>query len=278
MKLPISAMVVGFNEAHFLDNCLSSLSFCDEIIYTDLGSSDNSVAVAQKYCSNIYMRGLVPSGEFIQSEIVQDLKNDWVVFLDPDEVVDISLANILKDVFENIKVSPSTGAVLVPWLFYFKRRPLMGTVWGGVNSKYLLVNKNRFEFLPVTHYGRRLRAGFSTLEIKKNLEKTNVIHHYWMNSYLIFFKKHFRYLKYEGRDQFNAGRRIKGLSSLFFLPVKEFWHSYIVSKGYKDNFVGFSLSIFWSFYQTIIAFDIMLLQIKWRCKKMSIFRIISHKI
>ena len=254
-------MVVGFNEAHLLDKCLSSLSFCDEIIYTDLGSVDNSVAIAQKYCSTIYLRDRVPSGEYIQSEIIQYLKNDWVIFLDPDEVVDYSLVNSLKEVFKKIKDSPSVGAVLVPWLFYFKSKPIKGTIWGGINSKYFLVNKHRFEFLPITHYGRKIKEGYQTIEIAPNENRTNVLHHYWMNSYSVFFKKHLRYLKNEGRDQFLAGVRFISVKHMCRLPFKEFAKSFWKCSGYKDGLLGLFLSLFWAFYQSYIVIDIFFIQL-----------------
>lgn len=38
-KLAISDMVVGFIEGLFLEQCLNSICFCDEILYADLGST-----------------------------------------------------------------------------------------------------------------------------------------------------------------------------------------------------------------------------------------------
>ncbi len=264
MKLPVSAMVVGYNEGYLLDNCLSSLFFCDEIIYTDLGSIDNSISIAQKYCSQVYSRNIVPSGEYIQAEIVRLVKNDWVVFLDPDEVVDLSLVSLLKENFKTISDSNVIGAVIVPWLFYFNGRPLKGTIWGGMNTKYFLVNRNRFEFSPVTHYGRKLIEGFESLRVPPNTSSTNVLHHYWMKDYRMFFKKHFRYLKKEGKDQYELGVRFRGVQYTLLIPFREFINSYVKCAGYKDGLIGLFLSLFWAFYQSYIAVDILMIQFKKR--------------
>ena len=51
-------MVVGFNEEKLLSNCLSSLFFCDEIIYADLGSKDLSIEVAESFAAKIYKKRL----------------------------------------------------------------------------------------------------------------------------------------------------------------------------------------------------------------------------
>jgi glycosyltransferase involved in cell wall biosynthesis len=170
-------MVVGYNEAHLLNRCFSSLIFCDEIIYTDLGSSDSSLEIARNFETKIYQRTLAPSGEYIQSEIVHFTKNKWVIFLDPDEAIDPTLAEQIIREFNSISGRNEVGAVLVPWQFYFKKSKLNGTVWGGNNSKYLLVHKERFDFLPVTNYGRKIKEGFQTLIIKPDTHVANVLHH-----------------------------------------------------------------------------------------------------
>ncbi len=260
MKLPISAMIVGFNEAHLLKSCLHSISFCDEIYYTDLGSSDNSIEIAREFGAIIQTHGKVPSCEMIQAKVVNQLKNDWVVFIDPDERVDESLSVEIVQRFEQIKNDNTIGAVMVPWLFYFKKHRLKGTVWGGINAKYFLVHKNRFEFEPVVHYGRKILPGFKTIKIHYD-GKNKALHHYWMNSYSVFLKKHFRYLKNEAMDQYNMGVK-QSLKKLPLKPFQAFNQSYFKCKGYKDYFIGFFLSVFWAYYETWVAIGLIRIQSK----------------
>lgn len=260
-------MVVGYNEAHFLEQCFGSLSFCDEIIYTDLGSTDNSLIIAGKYATQIYKRdkATIPSCEMVQTEVIQFTKNDWVIFIDPDEKIAPSLSNQIIEEFEIIKSDSSIGSVRVPWQFYFNKRKLKGTVWGGINKKYLLVNKHRFEFLPIVHYGRRLKEGFQNYEVGYDEKKFNVLHHYWMSSYKVFIRKHLRYLKNESIDNYNLGLRV-GKKALIYTPFQSFSNSFFKSKGYKDRFLGFLLSVFWACYRTKIAVDVFRLQYKKKSK------------
>ncbi len=260
-KLSITAMVVGYNEALFLDGCLQSINFCDEIFYTDLGSTDNSINIAGQYNARIYSRdrATVPSCEIVQAEVVHYTKNDWVIFIDPDEVVDKDLQKQIIDEFTKISFSETIGAVTVPWQFYFKKRKLSGTVWGGSNKKYFLVNKHRFDFLPIIHYGRILKQEFTCYDILENENKTNVLHHYWMNTLKVFLQKHRRYLKNEGKDNYNAGIRV-GIKKVFFTPFQEFYESFVNKKGYKDGLTGLFLSSFWAYYKTHIALDILRIQ------------------
>lgn len=43
----LSAVVVAYNEAHYLSECLRRLTFCDEILVIDLGSQDRSIEIAK---------------------------------------------------------------------------------------------------------------------------------------------------------------------------------------------------------------------------------------
>jgi glycosyltransferase involved in cell wall biosynthesis len=261
MKLPISVMIVGYNEEKFLPGCFESVSFCDEIVYTDLGSTDNSVAVARHYASQIYHREKVPSCEMIQTEVVHYLKYDWVAFIDPDEKVDASLEKEIRNHFAEFVHDKKLGAVIVPWQFYFKRHKLEGTVWGGMNQKYFLVHKNRFHFDPVVHYGRKLKEGFAEYKVPPDTAKNNVLHHYWMESFQVFLQKHLRYLKTEGIDRYNIGKRT-GWSKVVRAPFTEFYKSFYTLRGYKDGVVGFTLSVFWAFYQTTALLSLFINQLK----------------
>ena len=254
-------MVVGCNEEVLLKACLDSLNFCDEILYTDLESTDGSVQTTTSFGAKVFYRERknVPSGEIAQSEMVHHTKNDWVLFIDPDETVDIALQNEIRDRFFSLSKIENIGAISVPWQFYFRRKKLQGTVWGGSNKKFLVVHKERFDFLPITHYGRKLKAGFLNVDIEENKNKSNVLHHYWMNSLKVFLQKHKRYLKNEGRDNFNAGVRI-GLKKILLGPFIEFYNSFIIKKGYRDGFTGLFLSGFWAYYKTHIAIDIYRIQ------------------
>jgi GT2 family glycosyltransferase len=254
-------MIVGYNEGSLLRQCINSIDFCDEILYADLGSSDKSVDTAKLAGAKVYHREKVPSGEYIQSEIVHYTKHDWVIFIDPDELVDENLKDQLIKEFEKIKTNELIGGVSVPWHFYFRKHKLKGTIWGGNNQKHFLVNKDRYEFLPITHYGRKIKDGFYIQDIVLNEYGNNFLHHYWMNGYKVFIKKHQRYLKNEGKDEFDRGRRTS-IKKILLAPFKEFYFSLITKKGYKDNFIGLFLSVFWAYYKTVVYIGVYKVQKK----------------
>lgn len=254
-------MIVGLNEEKLLPACFQSVSFCDDIHYTDLGSTDGSIKISEQFANHIYHRKPVPSCEMIQTEVVNYIKNDWVIFIDPDEVVDETLANDVLAKFDEIKTGKSIGAIRVPWQFYFKRIRLSGTVWGGKNQKFFLVHKDRFAFEPIVHYGRKLQPGFVAVDIPLNKNETNVLHHYWMNSWKIFIKKHRRYLINEGKDRYNLGVRTT-LKAVMLTPYYELKRSFWTLKGRKDGLLGLFLSAFWAWYETSAVWSLYKIQKK----------------
>jgi hypothetical protein len=256
-KLPISAIVVGCNEEKLLQSCLSSISFCSEILYIDLESTDNSLVIAKKFCSKIFHKPLAesPYCELVQSEIIKYTTYEWILFIDPDEYLLDELVNEIKNIFFKLVSSDEIGAVIVPWFFFYKKYRLRGTAWGGFNKKYLLVQKNRFEFRGLIHCGRELKPNFKLVEIKPNHECNNYIHHQWVTRTSYFFQKHLRYLKYEGELQYELGIRFS-LIQLVRIPFYEFYFSFFKKRGYKDFFMGLFLSTFWAFYKTSVAISV----------------------
>jgi len=247
--IKISAIVVGRNEGQKLSSCLEALQFCDEIFYADLDSIDDSVSIAKSFgCKIFSFKEFGPSCEYSQAKLIKYVKNDWVMLIDPDEVVSTSLANEIIETLPAISKNPLIGDVYVPWQFYFGKKALKGTVWGYNKNKGVLVHKDKYEILPITHYGRKLKEGFQSHFINRHFN--NVLHHYWMDDKDSFLKKHCKYLKDEGQDRYNMGQRIS-FFGVVYNSIFQFFNCYFLKDGFKDGLVGLYLSCFWSRYSTI---------------------------
>lgn len=255
----ISAIVVGFNEAPFLKNCLQSISFCEEILYFDLGSTDNSVAVAETAGASIHHHERVLSCEWIHSKFAHTTKHEWLLIIDPDEVADPSLVEEITRLFESGGPADNIGAIRVPWHFYFKNQPLKGTPWGGKNQRIFIVHNKRFIFTPEIHVGRNPVPGFGILDIEGH--DNNCIHHYWMQDCKTLYEKHRRYLNNEGEARYNNGARAS-LLKILYTPFRQFYFSFITKKGYKNYVLGFFLSLFWAWYQTTAVIRVFKFQQK----------------
>ena len=248
-KIPVSAIVVGLNEARKIATSMKAISFCDEIIYVDLGSTDDSLELAGLLGATVHSHERVPSGEWINSEFASKTKHDWILLIDPDEVVGAQLGSAVLSFFDGTVIPEKVGALRVPWLFYFKGQLLKGTPWGGGGkTKFLVAHRNRFEFRPQIHLGRGLKAGFQAHDLPTG-EASQTLQHFWMDSWSQLLEKHRRYVAVEGQARFEHGQR-STIREIVFAPLYQFAYAFGRAKGYRDGFRGFLLSCFWSWYQT----------------------------
>ena len=98
----LAAVLIVKNESENMAECLSDLSWCDEIIVLDSGSQDNTVEIARQFTDKVYSE---PDwqGFGLQRQRAQDkTQADWVFMIDADERVTEQLRNnILQVVSEN---------------------------------------------------------------------------------------------------------------------------------------------------------------------------------
>jgi hypothetical protein len=173
--------------------------------------------------------------------------NDWILFIDPDEVISSKLGEDIVQWFNQNGSNPDLASCDVPIQFFFGNRKLNGTPWGNVRYRKLLAHKRRFEFTPDIHNGRIIKPGFNGGYITSRGD--NLLNHYWAKSWNDLFNKHKRYLLKEGEARFNLGQRIF-IMKILAVPFSSFYFAFIQTRGIKDGILGLRLSLFWSWYQT----------------------------
>jgi glycosyltransferase involved in cell wall biosynthesis len=120
----LSAIVITKNEAAKIEACLDSLSFCDERIVVDSGSSDATVALAEAKGARVVShdwKGFGPQKNFALSLAA----GDWVLSLDADEQVSPELA---KQIADAIAAGAADGYEM-PRLSTFCGRPMRHSGW-----------------------------------------------------------------------------------------------------------------------------------------------------
>ena len=223
-KLPITAFIASCNEAHLLEKCLNALRFCKSIV----------VCKVIRHQKVAYMQIIEPQFKALS-------KTEWMLLLDPDEVLQIGCEEFLQQEFSKLDEDKNIGAINFPWQFYFKSHQLKGTHWGGNNSKAILVRKSAVDFTGRVHSGISIKREFTSFNVKR---KENLfIAHYWMNSYQTLFEKHVRYFEGTGEFQYHAGQRTN-LLKILAAPMVGGFESFFIKKGYRDGFVGLFLALF----------------------------------
>lgn len=88
----ISGCVICFQEADRIEDCLRSLSFCDELVVVDSGSSDGTQQLAERLGAVVLSNAPFPGCAAQRQFAVDRATHDWVLCLDADERVTPELA------------------------------------------------------------------------------------------------------------------------------------------------------------------------------------------
>jgi glycosyltransferase involved in cell wall biosynthesis len=82
----ISLCMIVKNEEEFLERCLKSIcDFVDEIIIVDTGSTDGTIAIAERFTDKIYHHPWQKSFSIARNQALQYATCDWVFQIDADE-------------------------------------------------------------------------------------------------------------------------------------------------------------------------------------------------
>jgi glycosyltransferase involved in cell wall biosynthesis len=222
--LPLSVVLITQNAAAQLPDCLASVAFADEVVIVDSGSTDGTVALAERYDARVVAREWIGYGRQKQFAVEQ-AANDWVLCLDADERVSPELAASLVRALE----APSAlvfrmarrNRFLGRWLRHgegypdwsprlFDRRQAR---WSDdtVHEKVL------YAVTPGTLEGDLLHE--SAEDLGRYLEKQN------------------RYSTLAAEDLHRRGRRA-GLTELVFSPLLRFFKFYFLQLGFLDGLPG----------------------------------------
>ena len=92
---PLSVVVTTFNNADTLDACLRGVSWADEIVVLDSGSTDATTAIAAHYGARIHTQPF--AGYSVQKQAAIDLASHrWVLLLDSDESLEPDTVALLQ--------------------------------------------------------------------------------------------------------------------------------------------------------------------------------------
>lgn len=229
----ISASIITYNNERTIENTLKSLSWVSEIIIVDSFSTDNTPAICKKYTNTFSQRkwpGFKKQYEFSTSLA----KNDWVFFVDADEVVSENLAN---EILNEISSDKYDGFLIYRHTFYLGR-------WiehGGWNPdrEIRVYRKSR---------GRWEGGLHATVKVNGNIKRLqNYIGHYNYKDVSDQIQTIDKYSTIAAKELLDAGRA-PSVTQMIFRPFFRFLRDYFVKRGYKDGVPGLVVSICTSFY------------------------------
>ncbi len=113
----LSAVMIVKNEEQVLAACLEHLTWADEIVVLDGGSSDATVEVARRYTDKVFV-AQDWQGYGIQRQRAQaHASGDWVLMVDADEHVSPELKHSIQEVISKDDRNCAYSIAILPWCF-----------------------------------------------------------------------------------------------------------------------------------------------------------------
>jgi len=253
--IPLTCIIVTYNESARLKKCLESISFCDQIVHIDLGSTDGSTDISRQYGARIFYHPRVRAVECVLSFAFSKALNDWILIMDPDEVFNPIL---LKSIYAIISGAPDVGMISLPFQYYFMGKKIRTTVWGGIKHIPRVCHRDRVLTTGKIHQGLKLADNFRAE--KADAEGLHPVRHYWIDSCGQFLYKHMRYIREEGRIRFLNGERFR------FTPCirdtkNAFIQNFVDLNGRNGGWQGFFLSGMYAWYVFMCHISLLAYQI-----------------
>ena len=220
----ISIVVLAKNNEQTIKKTLESLNKFDDVVVYDNGSSDNTKNIAKSFSNVNLIEGEFKGFGWTKNQAASFAKNDWILIIDSDEVVDSELFNEL----ENIVLNQDTVYKLNFKAFY---KDIQVKYCGWNNQKIKrLYNKKVTAYNSNDVHEDIIADGLKIEFIKGNVE------HYSYQTISQFIIKADRYSTLFAQN--NVGKKSSSPSKAFFNGMYSFLRTYILKQGFRDGYVG----------------------------------------
>ena len=263
MSVPVSVLILTYNEELNLDRCLDSVSWCDDIVVLDSYSTDATQSIAERYGAKFYQRvfdNYARQRNYGLKDI--EYKNEWVLMIDADEEATPELIEELK--------KELVGCADDVTMMRMRRKDFFLGRWIKHSSSYPL------------WFGRVIKPKHVWVEREINEEyhtegkithlQQHINHYPFNKGFSSWLEKHNRYSSMEAELKFQQGNgkmnwsgffssdplvRRKSLKSLIYSlpgrPLIIFFGLYFVKGGILEGAPGFIYCTLKMFYEFMIS-------------------------
>lgn len=233
---PVSAVVITKDEQERLPACLEGLSFCDERLVVDSGSSDRTRDIAAAAGARVLVNVPWPGFAAQRNFGFTAARHDWILSLDADERVTPELRDEIRAL-----ATRGFGAAgyRIPRVAFYLGRWIRATDWypdwqlrlfdrRRGRCREALVHESVFVDGPV----ERLRGELLHYPYRDIAEHLRTIDEYtalW------------------ARQAHQAGRRARS-AELLLAPAWALLRNYVLRGGVRLGWAGFTISVLNSYY------------------------------
>jgi glycosyltransferase involved in cell wall biosynthesis len=235
--LDLSCVIITLNEERRLPACLGSLPKGAEVVVLDSGSTDGTVAIAEKAGAKVARRAF--DNHAAQKNAALALASRrWVLSVDADEVLDERLRQSVEAV-ARLAAAPYPGYRLTRRLWFMGRRMRFGKT---VDHPIRLVLRGRGRFTQDIH--ERLALDGDPPLGRLGGEAA----HYSYDDVSDYFRRFNSYTSKIAENHAQNGRPMPWGPVHWLRPWSEFVTRYIFRLGFLDGYPGYCYALFSSLY------------------------------
>lgn len=227
----ISACVMTMNEERNIRRCLESLTWCDEIVVLDSGSTDRTVEICREFTEQVHYHEWL--GYVGQRNMLSKMANfEWVLFLDADEEVSHELKGEIIGLFESGDGEVYVGARFPRRVYYLDRWIKHGE-WNP-DVKLRLYKKEHGVIAGQEPHDQVMVDG----PVKKLRGK---LYHYTYEGLQDHINTMDRYSTISASTMYKRGRKFR-LTDILIRPPFRFFKGFVIKLGFLDGIRGFIIA------------------------------------
>jgi (heptosyl)LPS beta-1,4-glucosyltransferase len=233
--MPLSVVIITFNEAANLAAALESVQWATEIVVVDAESTDETVVIARRYGARVIVRpwpGYAAQKEFAS----QQAQYDWILSLDADERVTTALAQEIQQITEN---AVTYQGYYISRQNYYLGQPIYYSGWAPDYQLRLYrsgIGKWQGDYV---HESLTIRGQAGYLKGKLN--------HYTINSLTEHHQRLDRYTDLAAIELVTRQQSVS-LADLAWRPLGAFLRGYVWRWGWRDGVRGLLIAYFAGYY------------------------------
>lgn len=236
----ISTIILARNYEDLIKDCFDSVSWADEIVLLDTGSTDKTPKIAKSFGVKVIK---APPGDFShwRNFVTEKAAGDWLLYVDADERV---TPDLKKEILVAVK-DPGFEAYAIP-----RRNILLGRKmnYGGWWPDYVLrlIKKEALvAWEGELHEQPRIRGAVGKLK--------NPLVHITHRSLEEMVDKTNRWSEIEAELLFKSGHPKMTWWRFLSVMAREFWYRGIKKAGFLDGTVGW-IEIIYQMYSRFITY------------------------
>ena len=209
----VSVVVNTKNEEKYLAQCLSSVSWADEIIVVDMQSSDNTKAIAKQYTDLVYSCEDFGYVEPARNLAISYATGDWIFILDADEVIPDNVSISVRDI---ILKNEDVSMIAIPRRNYIGNYLIKNSGWG-MDYQPRLFKRGKVIWKDIIHTWPEIEGKILYLDLLENF----YIEHYNYKDLFDFVQRLNSYTDIEAKS-FDVATLNSDWKNIFYLAFDEF--------------------------------------------------------